>query len=71
MCIFFKFIKMLLIMGKNKYMKVFKKDFNVNKIVVNWYLLGLVFIVLMGYLLFVSDVYLIVFLRKKKLGKCV
>lgn len=49
MCIFFKFIKMLLIMGKNKYMKVFKKDFNVNKIVVNWYLLGLLFIVLMGY----------------------
>lgn len=40
---------MLLIMGENKYMKVFKKDFNVNKIVVNWYLLGLLFIVLMGY----------------------
>lgn len=35
MCIFFMFIKMLLIMGINKYIKVFKKDIKVNKIIVN------------------------------------
>lgn len=35
MCIFFKFIKMLLIMGIYKYIKVFKKDIKVNKIIVN------------------------------------
>lgn len=45
----FKFIKMLPTTGKNKHMKVLKKDFNVNKTAANRHLLGLFFIVLMGY----------------------
>lgn len=61
----FKFIKMFPTTGKNKQIKVLNKGFNVNKTTANRHLLGL-FIVLMGYQLFVTNAYLTAFTKKKK-----